>query len=233
MQTKLTAERAHIVAGDGHDLEAWRCEPSTSSRGGIVILHAVYGLTQHIGDVCAWWAAAGYSAVAPALFDRFDRDLVHAYSRAGADAGIANYAALTQQQIFADIDASADLFRQERHVAISGFCTGGTWAWRASASLRFDAQVNFYGSHVAAFTDLKPLCPTIMHYGDADTIVDLPTIRRIAEHRPEVEMYVYPGAGHAFFNPEQAHPDPNASTLAWARSRAFMDRHVGEHRQSL
>ena len=226
MQTNLTAKRAQIVADDGHILEAWRCEPSVSSKGGIVVLHAVYGLTQHIGDVCAWWAAAGYSAVAPALFDRLDRGLVYVYSRAGADAGIASYAALTQQQIFADIDASADLFRHDRRVAISGFCTGGTWAWRASERLRFNAQVNFYGSHVASFKDLKPLCPTIMHYGDADTMVDLATIRRIAETNPDIELHLYSAAGHAFFNPEQAHSDPDAAALAWARSLAFMDRNV-------
>ena len=64
----------------------------------VVILHAVYGLTDHIGDVCARWAQAGYAAVAPALYDRHGRGVVHPYSRTGADAGIASYEALTEAQ---------------------------------------------------------------------------------------------------------------------------------------
>ncbi len=222
------AQRAEVSARDGHVLDVWRCEPSGRNKGGVVVLHAVYGLTDHIGDVCALWAEAGYSAVAPSLFDRAAPLIVHPYSRAGADAGIANYAALFEQQIFADIDACADLYRADRKVAVSGFCTGGTWAWRAAASLRFDAQVNFYGSHVAAFMDLRPLCPTIMHYGDFDIIVPVQTVRDIAAQHAEAEVHIYAGAGHAFFNPEQAHPDPDASALAWERSLAFMDRHMNE-----
>jgi len=219
--------KVRLTARDGHRFQAWRADPPDRPKGGIVILHAVYGLTDHMADACAQWAAAGYAAIAPALFDR--RHLagspVHPYSRAGADAGIADYAALSEQEIFADLTACMEALRPGR-VAISGFCTGGTWAWRASAALPFDAQVNFYGSHVPQFPHVEPLCPTIMHYGDSDIIVPLAAVEAIIAAHPNVEVVVYSGGGHAFFNPEQDHFDPAAAQAAWEKSVAFMDRHV-------
>jgi carboxymethylenebutenolidase len=111
-------------------------------------------------------------------------------------------------------------------VAISGFCTGGSWAWRASARLRFPAQVNFYGSHIPALVDLVPLCPTILHYGEQDLLAPRQAIETIRARHPAVELHVYPGAAHAFENVEQASYDAAAADLAWQRSIAFMDRHV-------
>jgi carboxymethylenebutenolidase len=218
--------RVTLTSGDGHSLTAWRSDPAGPAKGGIVILHAVWGLTDHIGDVCSQWANAGYAAIAPALFDRVGSGLLHAYGRPGATAGSANYASLSEQDVFADVQTAADALGQTGKTAISGFCTGGTWAWRAAAHLAFAAQVNFYGSHVGQFIDLTPRCPTIMHYGDSDTIADIATVNRIAAAHPDVSAHIYPGAGHAFFNLEQETFDGEAAALAWSRSVTFMDRHV-------
>jgi carboxymethylenebutenolidase len=84
--------------------------------------------------------------------------------------------------------------------------------------------VNFYGSHIPALIDLRPRCPTILHYGDADGIVAAAEIDTIRERHPGVELYVYPGAGHAFENPDQAGYNATAAALAWGRSIDFLDR---------
>jgi carboxymethylenebutenolidase len=213
-----------LTVADGHRLTACRSDPAGAAKGGIVILHAVYGLTDHVGDVCDQWAAAGFAAMAPALFDRRGAGRVHPYSRAGADAGIEDYAALSEQDIFADVAACEKALRPSGKVAISGFCTGGTWAWRAAAALPFDAQVNFYGSHVPRFLNLKPRCPTLMHYGDKDTIMPFIAVEGIISACPAVEVLVYKNAGHAFFNPAQDHYDAVAARQAWDRSVAFMEQ---------
>ena len=163
-------KRAKISLQGGQSFDVWRSDPVGPAKGGIVVLHAVYGLTDHIGDVCVKWSDAGYAAVAPALYDRHKANLVHPYSRAGADAGIESYRALTEDDIFGFIKACVISLGEVGGVALSGFCTGGTWCWRACAALELTAQVNFYGSHVPAFIDLRPRCPTIMHYGNSDTI---------------------------------------------------------------
>jgi carboxymethylenebutenolidase len=107
---------------------------------------------------------------------------------------------------------------------VSGYCTGGTWAWVASAKQSFDAQVNFYGSHVAQKLDLHPRCPTVMHYGDKDHVVPVPDIERIQAANPGVLIHIYPSGGHAFFNPEQENYDAGHAALAWKRSLEFLER---------
>lgn len=223
---RMLLKKEKVSLGGGASFDVWRGHPDGRAKGGIIVLHAVYGLTEHIGYVCSKWAEAGYAAVAPALYDRHRPNVVHPYSRAGADAGIESYAALSEDDIFGFIQACAKSLGDVGGVALSGFCTGGTWCWRACAALDFTAQVNFYGSHVPAFIDLQPRCPTIMHYGDSDTIVPLAEVERIKARHPDIDVRVYPGAGHAFFNPEQATHNAEAAALAWERSVTFMDTHV-------
>jgi carboxymethylenebutenolidase len=218
------AQTIELVAADGHRLSAWAAQPSGVPKGGIVVLHAVYGATRHMGDVCARWAAAGYCAIAPALFDRLGRHIVHPYDR--PEDGVQSYAALSDTQVFADIQAAVAAAGPVGKVAISGFCTGGSWAWRAAAKFDFPAQVNFYGSHIPALIDLVPRCPTILHYGEQDRLAPPSDIERIRARHPAVELHLYPGAGHAFENVEQASHDAVAADLAWQRSIAFMERHV-------
>lgn len=220
------SEKITLTAADGHRLNAWRSDPAGAAKGGVVALHAVYGLTGHMGDVCDRWAGAGYAAIAPSLFDRTGPGQVHPYTQDGVEAGRRCYAALTEKTGLADIGAAADALRPAGRVAVSGFCTGGTWAWIAASAMDFDAQVNFYGSHVPAHLRRTPRCPTIMHYGDADRIVPPESVATIRAAHPEVTIIAYPGAGHAFFNPEQtgAH-HPAATELAWRHSLEFLERH--------
>ena len=221
MSRKIT-----LAAADAHTLSAWRADPAQPARGGIVVLHAVYGLSNHMSDVCDQFAARGYAAIAPALYDRIGEDIVHPFTTQGATAGIQSYAALTRAQILADVEACLTTLQSCGRVAISGFCTGGTWAWVAAAELAFQAQVNFYGSHVPAHLALAPRCPTVMHYGDSDHIVSMEGVDRIRAARPEVLIHVYPGGKHAFFNPEQQSYDPAHAALALERSIAFLDQHL-------
>jgi carboxymethylenebutenolidase len=217
------SRKIKLTAADGHAFAAFRADPKTKAKGGIVVLHAVYGLTDHMGEVCQTYADNGYAAIAPALYDRIQPDTVHPYTQEGVDAGSECYAALGREAILADVEACAAALRETGHVAISGFCTGGTWAWESAAALAFDASVNFYGSHVATRLDVHPKCPTIMHYGDSDVIVPMPDVERIRDSNPDVTVYVYPGGKHAFFNPDQANYDAGAATLALERSIGFLD----------
>ena len=223
------AEKTTLTAADGHAFEAWRADPADSAgaaRGGIVILHAVYGLTGHIGDVCRMFADGGYAAIAPALYDRTGKDIVHPYSAEGVQAGRASYGKLSEDDILADVAACVAALRPAGRVAVSGFCTGGTWAWISAAALDVDAAVIFYGSQVPDHLQRAPQCPTILHYGDKDRIVPMPDVERIRAAHPDLPLHVYPGGQHAFFNPEQASYDEPAAETALGRSLAFLGQHV-------
>ena len=219
MDLKLST-RISVTATDGHQLDAWRSDPAGTSKGGIVILHAIYGLTNHMGDVCDIWAGQGFSAIAPALYDRTAKNTIHGYDQTGR--GRDSYAALTKEQILADVAGCAAELRPGP-VAISGFCSGGSWAWVAAQELPFDASVNCYGSHVHQWLEYKPACPTIMHYGDADKVVQMDGVKAIQAANPDVTIHIYPGAGHAFFNPEQISHDRDAAALLLSRSVAFLE----------
>lgn len=217
-------ERVELTAHDGHRIPAWRCEPATAPKAGVVVLHAIFGLTQRMAEVCGLWAAAGYRAIAPALFARLGPTLEFPYEHNVP--GIQSYAALTAEHILADIDAAstaAGTGEGTGGVVISGFCTGGSWAWRAAAARDFLAQVTFYGSHVPALLDLTPRCPTLLLYGDSDHIVPRADIERIRGRHPEATLEVYSGAGHAFENPYQPGYHAPTAARAWVRAIAFAD----------
>lgn len=217
-------ERITLAAADGHGFEAWRADPSEAVKGGIVVLHAVYGLTSHMADVCGMFADRGYVAIAPALFDRIGKDIVHPYDAAGVEAGSKSYAQLTEDGILADIAACANVLRPAGGVAITGFCTGGSWAWISASALDFDAAVIFYGSHVPGLLERTPRCPTILHYGDQDVIVPMQDIEKIRAAHSGLRLYLYSGGKHAFFNPEQANHDADAADSAFERSIDFLGR---------
>jgi carboxymethylenebutenolidase len=217
------SERVLLKAGDGHVLSAWSSSPEGACKGGVVVLHAVFGLTSHIGDVCDRWAAAGFRALAPALYDRLGPGVVHPYGRAGAEAGSRTYARLTDEQILADIAACARDLSPHGPVAITGFCTGGSWSWTAASRMSFAAQVAFYGSHIHERLEQAPLCPTQLHYGADDHVVSEMEQQRIRAAFPALDMRLYEGAGHAFMNPEQEFFNEPAAQDAWTSAIAFIE----------
>ena len=219
------AERITLAASDGHELEAWHA--GGDAIGGIAVLQAIYGLTAHLGDVCDLYARSGISAVAPALYDRTGRNIVFGYDEAGRAAGMAQRETLCRQTVLADVSAALERLRPAGPVAVQGFCTGGSWAWVAAANLALDAAVIYYGSDVYQSRALVPRCPTILHYGDRDTIVPIDQVEAIADGHPEHPLHIYPGAGHAFFNPDQASYDKDAADLAHSRTLAFLQARFG------
>ena len=219
-------ENITLTAEDGHSFKARRADPAGAAKGGIVIVHAVYGLTSHIGDVCAMFAADGYAAIAPALYDRIGTGMVHPYDAGGVEAGRATYGKLTEAGILADIAACVAALRPAGRVAVSGFCTGGTWAWIAASALALDAAVIFYGSQVPAHLARTPQCPTELHYGDSDRIVPMAEVENIRAAHPDLPLHVYPGAEHAYFNPEQKSYHEAAAGTTRRRAVEFLDRHL-------
>ena len=130
-----------IKASDGHSFDAWQSEARGEKKGSVVVLHAITGRISHLADVCDQWADNGYTAIAPSLFDRISPNIINSYDPDGVKAGIGHYTSLTEKQILTDIAASSEKLKRNQPVVISGFCTGGTWAWVSAAKLHFDAMV--------------------------------------------------------------------------------------------
>ena len=224
------ADRITLTAEDGHAFEAWRSAPDRPI-GGIVVLHAIYGMTSHMADVCDLYAEAGIAAIAPSLYDRSGRGTVFGYDADGRAGGMARRETLGEATVLADVAAALDSLRPSGPVAVQGFCTGGTWAWIAAARLPLDAAVIYYGSDVYEHRALSPSCPAILHYGDRDAVVPFDEAEAIRDAHPGLEFHVYPGADHAFFNPEQESHDAAAAETAHRRTIAFLAARFGDARR--
>lgn len=214
-----------ITAADGHSFDAWRSVPEGRAIGGIVVLQAIYGLTDHLGDVCDRFATDGFHAIAPALYDRTERGRTFGYDPHDTAVAVLYRENLREATVLLDVAACRDALRSDGlRVAVSGFCTGGTWAWVSAAELEMDAAVIFYGTDVYEHIGRRPACPTMLHYGDRDIVVPMAHVEAIRNRHPECPMWIYPGVGHAFYNPEQVGYDAASAELAHERSVAFLTR---------
>ena len=130
------------------------------------------------------------------------------------------------EDTLADLLASAEGLGRES-VGIIGYCWGGTLAWAgATRTQRFKAAVGWYGGGIAATRTAVPNCPVQLHFGAADDHIALSDVDAIRAARPEVEVFVYEGAGHGFGCPERGSYEARAAALAQERSLAFLQHRL-------
>ncbi|MBK20196.1 MAG: carboxymethylenebutenolidase [Rhodospirillaceae bacterium] len=217
-----------LTASDGHQLGAYLAEPAGAPRGGIVIGMEMYGVNDYLKSVCEKYAAAGYAAIAPALFDREEKDLVLPYDSEGMRRGKEISHAVNYDHVLDDVTAAASHIASVGKVAISGYCFGGTITWLSACRCDFDAAIAYYGSNMCDFPDEEAQCPIISHVGDLDTAVPPADVAMFKAKRPEVDWYIYEGIQHGFdshVRPERYSAE--ASALAWGRTQDFMAQHIG------
>lgn len=212
-----------LRAADGHELGAYRAAPAGTPIGGIVVLQEIFGVNSHIRGVCDAFAAEGYVAIAPALFDRFVRDFESGYSPEEIAAALGYLKTLDWDALMLDTRAAIERVREETQaVSLVGFCLGGSLAYLAATQVDgLDAAVCYYGGMIAKFADAAPLCPVMMHYGETDGSIPLSNVESVRARRPEAEIHLYP-AGHGFNRGAPGTPDAAQAAVAWARTLRFL-----------
>ncbi|MDU1666448.1 MAG: dienelactone hydrolase family protein, partial [Bradyrhizobium sp.] len=126
-----------------------------------------------------------------------------------------------------DTQAAIDAVKDVAAVGIIGFCLGGSIAYAAATKLTgLKAAVGYYGGAIVRFADDKPTVPTQLHFGEKDAGIPLADVDAIKAKRPDVEIFVYPGAQHGFGCDERASYDKPSADLAWTRSLAFFAQHL-------
>jgi len=222
-----------LRAADGHQLGAYRADPAGPPKGRIVVIQEIFGVNRHIRAVCDRLAAAGYSALAPQIFDRLVRDFETGYSEAEIAKAREYMVRVDWAKVMLDTAAAVDLMKREGAPAIIGFCMGGTVAYLAAARLGgLTAAVCYYGGMIAKHADEKPRCPTQMHFGALDDHIPMSDVAAIRAKRPECDIHVYAGAGHGFHCDERASYEPASAKIAWDRSLAFLARAFAAARPS-
>jgi carboxymethylenebutenolidase len=195
-------------AEDGFAFDAYRAAPVEARRGGLVILHAIWGVTPHLRGLADSYAELGYEVLVPSLFDRFQRGFAERdfdaalYARQDGFARAAGWGAEVLDAVQAAIDALAP------PVFAIGFCFGGTTAWLAAARCTgLSAVASYYGGQIVDYLAETPKVPTILHLGRTDELIPPAAVEAIREAHPELPVHLY-DAGHAFVAPNGYDAEP-------------------------
>lgn len=214
---------ATAKAADGHTFEVHVARPASTPRGHVVLLQEIFGVTGHIRRVAETFAAQGYVAAAPALFDRVERGVELGYGEMAR--GKALQAGVSFDAALMDIDATRKLLGVPQ-VGVVGFCWGGTLAYLAACHQPFACAVAYYGGAIAKVGQAAPKAPTLYHFGANDAFIPPADVQRVRELDPAGEVHVYPDTGHGFNCEERAGYHAGNAALAFRRTLAHLARHL-------
>jgi carboxymethylenebutenolidase len=213
-----------LTASDGHKLGAYLCEAEGECKGSVIVVQEIFVVNVHIRDVAERYAALGYKTIAPALYDRQERDFQTGYEpddiargryfKAGANENL--------NGVMADMDAAYAAVSDMGKVAVSGFCWGGFVVWLAACRMNIQAAAGYYGGGIIDFIDEKPKCPTILHFGERDHSISLDDVDVIANSHPDVAVNIYE-ADHGFHCDMRGSFDPRAANIAGMRTIRLFD----------
>lgn len=216
-----------LQASDGHALKAWCAQPAGQPRGTVVVLQEIFGVNAHIRSVADRFAAEGYVALAPTLFDRVARNFETGYTPDDMARAKAVMEKVSFDDAVLDLAAAAQSPLGPGKVAVVGFCWGGTLAWLAATRLPGIAcAVSYYGRLIVDFAHEHPRCPVLLHFGDRDKSIPSGNVQKIRAAHPEQTYHLYP-AGHGFNCDQRADFHRESTELAMERTLAFLREHVG------
>ena len=216
-----------LTASDGHKLAAYRADPAGKPRGAIVVIQEIFGVNSHIKQVADGYAADGYVAIAPALFDRVQKNVDLGYTPPDIAQGreirgkVANDAALR------DTEAAIKVASSAGKVGIVGYCWGGLVTWLAANKLAgLSAAVPYYGGGILDNTDAAPKVPLMGHFGDKDQHIPVDGVRKLAQKYPQHPIFIY-AADHGFNCDHRGSYNAAAAKQARERTLEFFRQHVG------
>jgi carboxymethylenebutenolidase len=213
-----------LRAGDGHRFSGYLAEPDGKPLGGIVVIQEIWGVTSHIRAVADQYAAAGYRAIAPALFDRQERAVDLPYADIQKAFGYMQAAGIDDAML--DLAAAVEHVSQAGRTGVVGFCWGGLLTFIAAARLKIDAAVSYYGGGIVRHLGEKPKVPIMFHFGDQDAHIPMSDVDQIKTAVPQGIYHVYP-ADHGFNCTDRASFEPKSAALAFQRTVEFLHAHVG------
>lgn len=242
------------AAADDTEFAAYIARPALADgktpKGGLIVIHEIWGLVDHIKSIADRFAAEGYLVVAPDILSRAgihpelgvelneimkstdekvrtegQPRLREAFSAMRAP-GFAEWAVPALQRV---VDYLAEQPGVDGRIAVTGFCFGGTYSFAlAAADDRVLAAIPFYGAPPELSEVPKISARVLALYGrnDPSLMEGLPAVTEAMQNAGiDFESKVYEGTGHAFFNDTNEHAyDADAAADAWSRSTSFLHR---------
>ena len=215
-----------LATGDGVTIDAYRAAPAGKPKGGIVVLQEIFGVNAHIRRVADGFAAEGYLAIAPALFDRAKPGVELDYVPADIQAGVGYVGQIEPAKTMLDVAAAIEAASEGGKVGIVGYCWGGSLAYLAACDLDgLTAAVGYYGGNIAKSLDHRPKVPLILHFGEKDAHIPMSDVDKIRAALPDVPVYTY-DADHGFNCDARGSYDKPSAAQALERTLAFFAEHI-------
>ncbi len=228
-----------IATTTGGSFTAYVARPQKLPAPAVVVIHEVFGVNADMRQSCDELAAQGYLAICPDLFwriapgvdlsDRTEAELAQAqalYNAFDLDAGV--------NDITATVQAARAMLEVTGKVGVVGYCLGGLLAFLTAARASPDATVAYYpgnaDKHVREADRIAN--PLIVHLAEKDEYIPADAQRQIASAlngRQQVQVYSYPGRGHAFARHRGIAYDAEAAALANGRTADFLALHLQPH----
>jgi len=246
-QTMITTDTEGLEAGetkikveDG-EIPAYQAMPAEGGPFPIVlVVQEIFGVHEHIKDICRRLAKEGYMAIAPELFAR-QGDV----SGLSINEILPIVAKVADQQVLSDLDAAvayaaASGKADTNRLAITGFCWGGRIAWLYAAhNPNLKAAVAWYGRLVGQQSEATPRhpvdiaaelkAPVLGLYGAADQGIPVETVERMRSACEAAgktcEIIIYPDAPHAFHADYRPSYRPEPAKDGWSRMLAWFRKH--------
>jgi carboxymethylenebutenolidase len=214
-----------LMARDGHEFRAYLAAPPGRARGAIVVIQEIFGVNAHIRSVTDGFAAEGYVAIAPSLFDRVRRGIELDYNDKTMQEGQGYVKQLQHEEILKDLSAAIAVVKHAGRVGVVGYCWGGTMAYVAACELPVACAVAYYGGSIVKYLDKKPKRPVMYHFGEQDQSIKPEDIEKIKAVHSQGIYYTYP-AKHAFNRDVGPNYEPQSAALARQRTLEFFAKYV-------
>jgi carboxymethylenebutenolidase len=222
-----------LKAADEFECPAYVAQPKAKPKGAVVVIQEIFGVNPHIREVADGYAAAGYLAIAPAMFHRAKHGVELGYTPDDMQAGMTlkgAIEALPDMAFMADVQAAVNYAHQTSgaKVGIVGYCWGGLLTWRAAALVDgLSAAVPYYGGGSTTAEEIArhPKCPVMAHYAKQDHWIGLDTVEAFTKAHPEVTVHLYE-ADHGFNCDHRGSYQKASADLARERTLAFFEEYL-------
>ena len=217
-----------LTAADGKKIAAYRADPAGKPRGGLVVIQEIWGVNDHIRKVADGYAAEGYLAIAPALFDRVEAGvMMDQYTPETMQRGFGLMQKVNIDDGLHDVSAAVQVAAAAGKVGVVGYCFGGRMAWLSAARVAgVAASVPYYGGGIPGLAAEQPKCPVMLHFGERDAHIPVASVEEFKQSHPSLAVHLY-AADHGFNCDQRGAWDAPAAQLARERTLAFLRQHVG------
>lgn len=225
----MAGEMIEVTSRDGFVFGAYHATPAGARRGGVIVVQEIFGLSAHIKAMADRFAAEGYEAIAPSMYDRAEPgyvvqpDEIEGRLERSVELAVGN----GPENAVNDMGACFDLLKDRGPVFVTGYCYGGTMSWLAAARVPGIAAAScYYGGNIAEMAGMELGCPVECHFGRNDPHIPVEKVEALKEKRPDVPVFLY-DAGHGFARKNSSDYDEASDNLAFERTLKLFAANAG------